>query len=139
MAVSLDYASPEELEKVLSGLPENVRSDYRKAALTPKSGDDKFFADILNWSRSPEAAAFQQQQLQNLLGFQKEQMKEAGKYKLLFDLPERLVQAATAPSQLMSEGARGIAASMMQAGQQIPNLVGYQRGNFSYTPTRYFG
>jgi hypothetical protein len=70
--------------------------------------------------------------------FDKERMKEAGKYKMLFDLPERLIQAATLPEQLAAEGSRGIAASMMQAGQQIPQLVNYQRSGFSYTPTRYF-
>jgi len=71
--------------------------------------------------------------------FDKERMKEAGKYKLLFDLPERLIQAATVPSQIAAEGARGIAASMMQAGQQIPQLVNYTpRNSYSYTPTRYF-
>jgi len=136
----LGYENPAKFEEFLGTLPdEKVREQYRKAGLTPKSDDSKFFSDLLNWSRSPEASEFQKQQLQNLLGFQQEQMKEAGKYKLLFDLPERLIQAATFPGQLAAEGARGIAASMMQAGQQIPNLVSYTpRTAYSYTPTRYF-
>ena len=92
--------------------------------------------NILREMRDPE---FMRQQLQMASEFDKERMKEAGKYKMLFDLPERLIQAATLPEQLAAEGSRGIAASMMQAGQQIPQLVGYTpRNSYSYTPTRYF-
>ena len=92
--------------------------------------------NILREMRDPE---FMRQQLQVASEFDKERMKEAGKYKMLFDLPERLIQAATLPGQLAAEGSRGIAASMMQAGQQIPQLVGYTpRTSYSYTPTRYF-
>ena len=92
--------------------------------------------NILREMRDPE---FMRQQLQMASEFDKERMKEAGKYKMLFDLPERLIQAATLPGQLAAEGSRGIAASMMQAGQQIPQLVGYTpRNSYSYTPTRYF-
>jgi len=78
------------------------------------------------------------EQLQIASEFDKERMKEAGKYKLLFDLPDRIIQAATLPGQLAAEGARGIASSMMEAGANIPQLVSYQRGSYSYTPTRYF-
>jgi len=79
------------------------------------------------------------QRLQIASEFDKERMKEAGKYKMLFELPDRLIQAATLPSQIAAEGARGIASSMMQAGQQIPNLVTYTpRNTYSYTPSRYF-
>lgn len=92
--------------------------------------------NILREMRDP---AFMRQQLQIASEFDKERMKEAGKYKMLFDLPERLIQAATLPGQLAAEGSRGIAASMMQAGQQIPQLTGYTpRNTYSYTPTRYF-
>lgn len=91
--------------------------------------------NILREMRDPE---FMRQQLQVASEFDKERMKEAGKYKMLFELPDKIIQAATLPEQIAAEGSRGIAASMMQAGQQIPNLVNYQRGGFSYTPTRYF-
>ena len=91
--------------------------------------------NILREMRDPE---FMRQQLQVASEFDKERMKEAGKYKMLFELPDKIIQAATLPGQIAAEGSRGIAASMMQAGQQIPNLVNYQRGGFSYTPTRYF-
>ena len=84
-------------------------------------------------------SAARKEELKDLLAFQEQQMKEGSKYKMLFDLPERLIQAATLPEQLAAEGSRGIAASMMQAGQQIPQLVGYTpRNSYSYTPTRYF-
>jgi hypothetical protein len=102
--------------------------------------------NILREMRDPEfmrqqlkvASEFMRQQLKVASEFDKERMKEAGKYKMLFDLPDKIIQAATLPGQIAAEGTRGIAASMMQAGQQIPNLVNYQRSGFSYTPTRYF-
>jgi len=125
--------SIEDLEGKLKGLPEDAAKAYRTSYLQPKGGE---FESLINLLRDKD---YQKGMLENALGFQKEQMKEAGKYKMLFDLPERLIQAATLPEQLAAEGSRGIAASMMQAGQQIPQLVGYTpRNSYSYTPTRYF-
>lgn len=78
------------------------------------------------------------QQLQLASEFDKERMREAGKYKLLFDLPEQLTRAYTIPGAIEAQGAANIASIMSQAGANIPNLVGFQRGNYSYTPAKYF-
>lgn len=68
----------------------------------------------------------------------KESAREAFKYEMLGRLPDTIMAGAIGPQLIASEGARGIANSMMVAGQQIPDLVTYQRSNFGYTPTRYF-
>ena len=92
--------------------------------------------NILREMRDPE---FMRQQLQVASEFDKERMAEAAKYKALFDLPKTIMEGITGPSKIAAEGSRGIASSMMMAGQQIPNLVGYTpRSNYSYTPSRYY-
>ena len=124
--------------KQTEGLPEAERGKAFQTLLNRQmgSGDIEMLGGLLEKFGSKERM---QQQLELATEFDERRMREAGKYKMLFDLPERLIQAATLPGQLAAEGSRGIAASMMQAGQQIPQLVGYTpRNSYSYTPTRYF-
>ena len=124
--------------KQTEGLPEAERGKAFQTLLNRQmgSGDIEMLGGLLEKFGSKERM---QQQLELASEFDERRMREAGKYKMLFDLPERLIQAATLPEQLAAEGSRGIAASMMQAGQQIPHLVGYTpRNSYSYTPTRYF-
>jgi len=117
------------------GLQGEERSAFLTGAPTGSSEIDTF----VNYIRERDNPENMRQKLQVASEFDKERMKEAGKYKMLFDLPERLIQAATLPEQLAAEGSRGIASSMMMAGQQIPNLVTYNpRNTYSYTPSRYF-
>ena len=70
--------------------------------------------------------------------FDKERMKEAAKYKALFDLPGTIMNAVTTPNIIAAQGAAGIANIMSQGAQNIPSLTRFDRGNYSYTPTRYF-
>jgi hypothetical protein len=124
--------------KQTEGLPEAERGKAFQTLLNRQmgSGDIEMLGGLLEKFGSKERM---QQQLELASEFDERRMREAGKYKMLFDLPERLIQAATLPGQLAAEGSRGIAASMMQAGQQIPQLVGYTpRNSYSYTPSRYF-
>ena len=126
------YTTPFIFKPSLEG-KDTVLSSQSKGDLTSAL---EMLAQMRREERDPE---FMRQQLQIASEFDKERMKEAGKYKMLFELPDRLIQAATLPSQIAAEGARGIASSMMQAGQQIPQLVTYTpRNTYSYTPTRYF-
>ena len=123
--------------KQTEGLPEAERGKAFQTLLNRQmgSGDIEMLGGLLEKFGSKERM---QQQLELASEFDERRMREAGKYKMLFELPDKIIQAATLPSQLAAEGSRGIAASMMQAGQQIPQLVNYQRSGFSYTPTRYF-
>ena len=70
--------------------------------------------------------------------FDKERMKEAAKYKALFDLPGTIMNAVTTPGIIAAQGAAGIANIMSQGAQNIPSLTRFDRGSYSYTPTRYF-
>lgn len=70
--------------------------------------------------------------------FDKERMKEAAKYKALFDLPGTIMNAATLPGILAAQGGASIANIMTQGTQNIPALTRFERGSYSYTPTRYF-
>jgi hypothetical protein len=128
----------QETWRQTEGLPESERSKAFQALLNKQlgGGDIEALTGMIERLGGTERM---EKQLELASKFDERRMREAGKYKMLFDLPERLIQAATVPGQIASEGARGIASSMMQAGQQIPQLVGYTpRNSYSYTPARYF-
>jgi hypothetical protein len=128
----------QETWKQTEGLPESERGKAFQTLLNRQlgGGDIEALTSMIERLGGTERM---EKQLELASKFDERRMREAGKYKLLFDLPERLIQAATLPGQLAAEGSRGIAASMMQAGQQIPQLVGYTpRNSYSYTPSRYF-
>lgn len=117
------------------GLQGEERSAFMANAPTETS-DNQSILDFLKDATSVEKM---REQLQATSEFDKERMAEAAKYKALFDLPKTIMQGITGPSQIAAEGSRGIASAMMQAGQQIPNLVGYTpRNTYSYTPSRYY-
>ena len=117
------------------GLQGEERSAFMSGAPT-ESSDNQSILDFLKEATSVEKM---REQLRATSEFDKERMAEAAKYKALFDLPKTIMQGITGPSQMAAEASRGIASSMTQSGQQIPQLVGYTpRNTYSYTPTRYF-
>ena len=117
------------------GLQGEERSAFLTGAPTGSSEIDTF----INYMRERDKPENMRQKLQVASEFDKERMAEAAKYKALFDLPKTIMEGITGPSKIAAEGSRGIASSMMMAGQQIPNLVGYTpRSNYSYTPSRYY-
>jgi len=117
------------------GLQGEERSAFLTGAPTGSSEIDTF----VNYIRERDNPENMRQKLQVASEFDKERMAEAAKYKALFDLPKTIMEGITGPSKIAAEGSRGIASSMMMAGQQIPNLVGYTpRSNYSYTPSRYY-
>ena len=71
--------------------------------------------------------------------FDKERMREAAKYKALFDLPGIITSAVATPGIIAAQGAANIANIMTQGAQNIPALTRFDRGSYSFTPTRYFG
>jgi hypothetical protein len=79
------------------------------------------------------------QTLKDASEFDKERMREAAKYKALFDLPGTIMNAVTTPGIIAAQGAGNIANIMTQGAQNIPALTRFDRGSYSYTPTRYFG
>lgn len=93
------------------------------------------FERIRKEERDP---AYKRQILQDQLEFDNARIREAGKYKMLFDLPNTLINAYAVPSQIQAQGAANIAQMMAQSAQNIPQLTNYQRGSFGFTPGRYF-
>lgn len=80
---------------------------------------------------------YRKQLLEDKLAFDKAQMAEAGKYKMLFDLPGRITQAFALPGQIAMEGANRIANTTMEGVARLPQPQVAAR-SYQYTPTSYF-
>ena len=128
----------QETWKQTEGLPESERGRAFQTLLNRQLGNSDIseLSVLLDKFGDPERM---RQQLQIASEFDKERMKEAGKYKALFDLPGTIMNAVTTPGIIAAQGAGNIANIMTQGTQNIPALTRFDRGSYSYTPTRYFG
>ena len=128
----------QETWKQTEGLPESERGKAFQTLLNRQLGDSdiKELGVLLDKFGDPERM---RQQLQIASEFDKERMKEAGKYKALFDLPGIITSAVATPGIIAAQGAANIANIMTQGAQNIPSLTRFDRGSYSFTPTRYFG
>ncbi len=128
----------QETWKQTEGLPESERGKAFQTLLNRQLGDSdiKELGVLLDKFGDPGRM---RQQLQIASEFDKERMKEAGKYKALFDLPGIITSAVATPGIIAAQGAGNIANIMTQGAQNIPALTRFERGSYSYTPTRYFG
>jgi hypothetical protein len=79
------------------------------------SGDDRLYEFLERIYDPKQQDARQKANLQNLLTLQKEQMKQAAPYKLMFELPDKVMQAFAAPAQIRS--------NIMLAGQGADNQI----------------
>jgi hypothetical protein len=101
---------------------------------------DQALGYALMQSLDPEKrAAARKGELQDLLGFQKEQMKQAAPYKLMFELPDKVMQAFAAPAQISSNirlAGQGAANQLISQGLQASALnmpsMGYERPSTQY-------
>jgi len=119
-------------------IPEWAQRDLFAAQFKPPGQSELAQAiNALNQIRKEERdPAFQKQQLQNALEFQKEQMRQAAPYKMLFELPDKLYSAFALPGQIRLAGAQAagnvISEGLRSAAMvQMPNL-NYQRPNIQY-------
>lgn len=122
----------------LKGLTPEQQTFALNKLYPDKSTDSEIFGgllDRLERLNTPEAI---RERLTLANELDKDRMREAGKYKMLFDLPNTLINAYSVPAQLQAQGAANIAQLMSQGAQNIPNLTNYQRGSFSFAPNRYF-
>lgn len=95
------------------------------------------FREIRREERDP---AYRKQILEDQLAFQREQMKQAAPYKMLFELPGQVMQAFAVPAQIRSNimlAGQGAANQLLAQGLQssaynMPGM-GYERPS-----TRYF-
>ena len=99
-----------------------------------EAGFNRGLLDIFQRQMDP---VYRKQLLEDKLEFDKRQMAEAGKYKMLFDLPGRITQAFTLPGQIAMEGANRIANTTMEGVARLPQPQVAAR-SYAYTPTSYF-
>lgn len=102
------------------------------------SSDSQLFGDLLNRMEKLNTPEALRERLAITSEFDERRMREAGKYKALFDLPNAWINAYSVPAQIQAQGAANIAQMMAQGAQNIPNLTNYQRAGFSFTPNKYF-
>lgn len=103
------------------------------------SGDDRFYGFLKDILDPEKRAAARKGELQDLLGFQKEQMRQAAPYKLMFELPDRVLQAFAAPAQIRSNimlAGQGAANQLLAKGletsaRNMPSM-GYPNTNVQY-------
>jgi hypothetical protein len=103
------------------------------------SGEDGFYGFVKELMDPAKQDAREKARLQNLLGFQKEQMKQAAPYKLMFELPGQVMQAFAVPAQIRSNimlAGQGAANQLLQQGLQssafnMPSM-GYERPSTKY-------
>jgi len=118
---------------------DQLSSFITKGLESGKGSELKDLVDpILQIRREERDPLHRKQILEDQLSFDRERMKEAAKYKALFDLPGTIMNAVTTPGIIAAQGAGNIANMMSQGAQNIPSLTRFDRGSYSYTPTRYF-
>lgn len=103
------------------------------------SGDDRLYGLIEKIYDPKQQDAREKAKLQNLLTLQKEQMSQAAPYKLMFELPDRVMKAFAAPAQISSNirlAGQGAANQLIAQGLQASALnmpsMGYQRPSTQY-------
>jgi hypothetical protein len=69
-----------------------------------------------------ERAKARKEDLQSALEYQKQQIKQAAPYKLLFDLPGRITEAFALPGQIRLAGANAATQAAMQGIQAAANI-----------------
>ena len=103
------------------------------------SGDDRFYGFLEGILDPEKRAAARKGELQDLLGFQKVQMRQAAPYKLMLELPDKMIQAFTVPGQIRSnimlagqgEANKLLAQGLASSARNMPSM-GYPDTNVKY-------
>ena len=102
------------------------------------NNDGEFFQELLNFSREQNTPEAMREKLRVQSEFDKERMRAAAPYKLMFDLPGQITQAFTLPGQLAMEGANRVAGTVMEGVRALPGPQVIAR-QAPFTPISYFG
>ena len=124
-----------DLENSIKGYGSAAQDTYRTGFLNRSKDKGESFGDLINILRDPE---YMKAQLKAKSEFDREQMKAAAPYKLLFDLPNQITQAFTLPGQLALEGANRISNTVLEGVRALPGPQVVAR-QAQYTPMSYFG
>jgi len=112
-----------------AGLEGNALSGFIGTGLSgikpAKSETAELFAGLKDIQAIYNDPVLRKQILEDTLGFQKEQMKEAGKYKMLFDIPQGISQAFGNQAMLNLLGARSATEAL------ATTLANYPRAQFT--------
>jgi len=105
-------------------------------ALTkPASQPGSFLERVLAYALDPkQRSAARKEELKDLLDLQKEQMKQAAPYKLMFELPGQVMQSFAVPAQIRSNillAGQGAANQILTQGLQSSSR---NMANMGYSP-----
>jgi len=118
------------------GLTGPELKEYMTLGLSSKPSEISNLGDIFAQIRREERdPAVRQQILQDQLAFDKERMAEAGKYKMLFGIPDTISQAFGNQATMNVLGARSVTDAYNAALQAYPNT---QFATTAYNPRSYF-
>ena len=119
-------------------MPKGIASKYdnRSQTLEELEALDKFagnqFDRVRAWYTSPEYRTWRQGELEDTLNFQRQQQAIAGKYKMMFDMPEKITKAFTVPAAVAATGdiaaANALAAGASRTADMMFN-AGANMGN----------
>jgi hypothetical protein len=121
-----------------SGLSDDLIR-YGLQSAFPAGGDNgEWWQKALNFAQEQNTPKAMAEKLKIQNEFDRERMKAAAPYKLLFDIPGQITQAFTLPGQLAMEGANRISNTVMEGVRALPGPQVVAR-SAQYTPTSYFG
>jgi hypothetical protein len=121
-----------------SGLSDDLIR-YGLQSAFPAGGDNgEWWQKALNFAQEQNTPKAMAEKLKIQNEFDRERMKAAAPYKLLFDIPGQITQAFTLPGQLAMEGANRVANTVMEGVRALPAPQVVAR-SAQYTPTSYFG
>lgn len=124
--------------KSLEGLTQQQK-DFALGQMYPAGGDEgKFFQDYFNFAREQNTPQAMAEKLKIQSEFDKERMRAAAPYKLMFDLPNQITQAFALPGTIAMEGANRVANTVMRGVEALPGPIVVPR-QAQYTPNSYFG
>jgi hypothetical protein len=108
----------------VKGLPEWLQRDIYDTNFKPaKKGELTEAIEQLNQIRKEEGSIEKKEKELRLLGeFQKEQMRQAAPYKLLFSLPGQITEALTLPGQIRLAGATAANQAAMRGIEVAANI-----------------
>ena len=129
------FNTPAQFEESIKGYSPEAQNAYRAGFLNQQKDKGESFGDLIKFLRDP---AYMREQLKAKAEFDREQMRAAAPYKLLFDIPGQITQAFTLPGQLAMEGANRVSNTVMEGVRALPGPQVVAR-SAQYTPTSYFG
>jgi hypothetical protein len=105
----------------------------------PAGGDNgEVFQRLLDFAEKQNTPEAMREKLRVQNEFDKERMRAAAPYKLMFDIPGQITQAFALPGALAMEGGNRVAGTVMAGVQALPGPIVVPR-QAQYTPNSYFG